>query len=140
MNELYQKGIDFLKEGSIEDEKKNYHQALGLYTKGLEHILAGMKYDKSKNTRSMMEKKCHEFFERAELLKKHLQEKEKLDQQKEPPKPQGSAKQETEKDKYDSTCCKQFNLSQRKSRITCFLRKCHCERKTKRKMGRCSRT
>uniref|UniRef100_A0A6B2LNU0 vesicle-fusing ATPase n=1 Tax=Arcella intermedia TaxID=1963864 RepID=A0A6B2LNU0_9EUKA len=64
-----QRGIEFMKQAVEEDQKKNYQDALRLYTCGLDYLVEAFKLEKDPKNRQAIKEKLEEYMERAEQLK-----------------------------------------------------------------------
>ena len=68
------KGIELVQQAIAADNDKNYEQAYGLYKQSLDHFLLALKYEKNKAAKEIIQKRVEGYMERAEMLKKVLQE------------------------------------------------------------------
>ncbi|SBT80361.1 vacuolar protein sorting-associated protein 4, putative [Plasmodium malariae] len=71
--------VKFAKEAVIEDEKKNYKEALNLYIQSLQYFNFFCKYEKNSNIRELILKKMQIYMTRAENLKEMLNKKETIE-------------------------------------------------------------
>ncbi|XP_013385057.1 vacuolar protein sorting-associated protein 4B-like isoform X1 [Lingula anatina] len=73
MSKSLQKAIDIVTKAVKEDEKKNYEEALRLYTHGVESFLHAIKYEAdSDKAKESIRAKCILYLDRAEKLKQHV--------------------------------------------------------------------
>ncbi|SBT42566.1 vacuolar protein sorting-associated protein 4, putative (VPS4) [Plasmodium ovale wallikeri] len=68
--------VKYAKDAVIEDEKKNYKDALNLYIQSLQYFNFFCKYEKNSNIRELILKKMEIYMTRAENLKEMLNKKE----------------------------------------------------------------
>jgi len=66
--------IQFAKEATILDENKEYDKASKMYLKSIEHFLTALKHETQEKKKEMLKRKVEELFERAETIKKYLNE------------------------------------------------------------------
>ncbi|GIY95578.1 vacuolar protein sorting-associated protein 4B [Caerostris extrusa] len=72
------KAIELVTKATEEDNKKNYAEACKLYEQGVEYFLHSIKYDaQAEKTKENIRKKCSEYLERAEKIKKYVQKPQK---------------------------------------------------------------
>jgi vacuolar protein-sorting-associated protein 4 len=69
-----QKAIEFVKQAADEDQKQNYKEAFRLYSLSLEYFLTAMKYEKNEKRKTTIRTKTMEYMDRAEQIKKILDE------------------------------------------------------------------
>ncbi|XXQ29702.1 Vesicle-fusing ATPase [Plasmodiophora brassicae] len=67
-------GIDFIKEAVAKDKADDLQGAFTLYSKGLEYLVTGLKYERNPKAKAMIESKITEYMTRAEEIKKQLAE------------------------------------------------------------------
>ena len=79
------KGIELVQQAIAADNDKDYEKAYGLYKQSLDHFLLALKYEKNKTAKEIIQKRVEGYMERAEMLKKVLQD------QKDNPKRQAAA-------------------------------------------------
>eukprot|EP00794_Sanderia_malayensis_P018885 gene18885-20787_t len=71
-----QKGIEIVTKATEEDKNGNYAEALRLYEHGVEYFLHAVKYEaQSDKSKESIRAKCVQYLERAEKLKKYVQNK-----------------------------------------------------------------
>jgi vacuolar protein-sorting-associated protein 4 len=68
------KGIKLVQEAIAADNDKDYEKAYGLYKLSLDHFLMGLKYEKNPAAKEIIQKRVEGYMERAEMLKKVLQD------------------------------------------------------------------
>jgi vacuolar protein-sorting-associated protein 4 len=72
-----QKAINLVQEATNKDNAKQYDEALRLYQQSLEYFMAALKYEKNEKCKQTIRQKVVEYMDRAEQLKKFLNEKHK---------------------------------------------------------------
>lgn len=71
--------VKYAKEAVVEDEKKNYKEALNLYIQSLQYFNFFCKYEKNSNIRDLILKKMEVYMTRAENLKEMLNKKDSIE-------------------------------------------------------------
>ncbi|CRH01350.1 vacuolar protein sorting-associated protein 4, putative [Plasmodium relictum] len=71
--------VKYAKDAVIEDEKKNFKEALNLYIQSLQYFHFFCKYEKNANIRELILKKMEIYMVRAESLKKIINNKEVIE-------------------------------------------------------------
>ncbi|KAL9649279.1 hypothetical protein ABK040_004299 [Willaertia magna] len=100
MTQFYQKGKSIFSEAIKQDENGNYKLALQNYVLGLEHFVTGMKYDRNEKQKQKVKLLIKDYLERAEQIKKHLNEEQQEGNRKSPqssPTVKSTNKSETKK-------------------------------------------
>jgi vacuolar protein-sorting-associated protein 4 len=72
MTDLVNKGKEIIKEAVAKDNEDKLDEALSLYTKGIEYLIAGAKYEKNKKSKDIINNKVQEYLKRAEELKQDI--------------------------------------------------------------------
>jgi vacuolar protein-sorting-associated protein 4 len=70
--DLINKGKEIIKEAVAKDNEDKLDEALSLYTKGIEYLIAGVKYEKNKKSKEIINLKVQEYLKRAEELKQEI--------------------------------------------------------------------
>eukprot|EP01083_Nonionella_stella_P080445 221103_1 len=73
-SQFINKGIEFIKQAVAHDNKEEYAEALGLYQRGVEYLMTGLKYEKNPRAKETVTEKVKKYLSRAEELKVHLAE------------------------------------------------------------------
>lgn len=69
-----QKAIDYVTKATEEDKNGNYAEALRLYQHGVDYFLHAIKYEaQGEKSKESIRAKCMSYLERAEQIKKHLE-------------------------------------------------------------------
>uniref|UniRef100_A0AC35U1V1 Vesicle-fusing ATPase n=1 Tax=Rhabditophanes sp. KR3021 TaxID=114890 RepID=A0AC35U1V1_9BILA len=72
-----QKAIEIVTRATVEDDKKNFREALNLYQNGIEYFLHAIKYEcQGERQKETIRLKVNDYFNRAEAIKKHLHNNE----------------------------------------------------------------
>ena len=66
------KGVDVIKQAVELDTAGELEKALNLYMKGLEYLMTGLKYEKNKKSKAVIEGKIKEYLNRAEQIKTEM--------------------------------------------------------------------
>eukprot|EP00475_Leptophrys_vorax_P033941 TRINITY_DN541_c0_g1_i1.p1 TRINITY_DN541_c0_g1~~TRINITY_DN541_c0_g1_i1.p1 ORF type:complete len:449 (-),score=149.24 TRINITY_DN541_c0_g1_i1:56-1348(-) len=74
MTDLINKGVAVIKEAVSLDNAEKYDEALLQYKRGLEYLVQGVKYEKNKKSKAIIQQKITEYLARAEELQKQLDE------------------------------------------------------------------
>jgi len=82
MTNFVQKAIDVATKATEEDRKENFPEALKLYEHAVECFMTAMKYEKNDRIKESIKKKCVEYLERAEKIKKFVGAKDGKDKKK----------------------------------------------------------
>lgn len=111
------KAIEYIKAAAELDEAKKYNQALAMYKTGIEFFVHALRYEiKNERSKIQIQHKCSQYLERAEKLKKYLEDNPEHDD-KQPKQPvaqaeTGSNKKGTGgKDKKDESDAMEDSLS-----------------------------
>eukprot|EP01130_Rhizamoeba_saxonica_P009592 TRINITY_DN3905_c0_g1_i3.p1 TRINITY_DN3905_c0_g1~~TRINITY_DN3905_c0_g1_i3.p1 ORF type:complete len:131 (-),score=30.34 TRINITY_DN3905_c0_g1_i3:81-473(-) len=70
------KAIAHVKQAADEDTNENYREAFRLYSLSLEYFLAALKYERNEKRKATIRAKTVEYMERAEQIKRILDEQE----------------------------------------------------------------
>ncbi|RHZ47196.1 hypothetical protein Glove_587g8 [Diversispora epigaea] len=76
------KAIEIVKKATEEDNNRNYEQAYKYYSNALDYFMTAIKYEKNEGSKETIRKKFTEYLDRAEKLKKYLNEEEEKRQRK----------------------------------------------------------
>lgn len=77
MTDLVNKGVAVIKEAVALDNSEKYEEALLQYKRGLEYLIQGVKYEKNKKSKQIIQEKITEYLNRAEELSKQIEESKK---------------------------------------------------------------
>jgi len=69
-SDMINKGIKIVNEAIVLDNEGKYQEALEKYQHAIEYLMTGNKYEKNPQTKVMVQKKLKEYMERAENVKK----------------------------------------------------------------------
>ncbi|GFT20556.1 vacuolar protein sorting-associated protein 4B [Nephila pilipes] len=96
-----QKANDFILKAEEEEKKKNYAEALRLYTQGIDYFVHLTRYDyKEGKPKEVLQGKCAEYLERAEIIKKYLK-KQKNGSQKDEAQPPAKSNEDSDNESED---------------------------------------
>ena len=70
--------IELVKQATEKDEAKQYREAYNLYQRGLEYFMLYLKHDKNEKLKQMVRGKMSQYLERAEELRKILEQPKKV--------------------------------------------------------------
>ncbi|EDQ86898.1 uncharacterized protein MONBRDRAFT_38150 [Monosiga brevicollis MX1] len=71
-NDMVRKGIELAKEATELDRQEKFEEAKHGYESAVQYLIMGLKYEKNKTTKDMINAKCGEYLSRAEQLKDKL--------------------------------------------------------------------
>jgi vacuolar protein-sorting-associated protein 4 len=74
MTDLINRGVAVIKEAVSLDNAEKYDEALIQYKKGLEYLIQGVKYEKNKKSKAIIQQKITEYLARAEELSKQIED------------------------------------------------------------------
>ena len=64
-----EKGLRYIEQAIKADDKKDYAEALRLYTLGIEHFLLVLRYEKNESVKRTLRPKVADYMSRAEHIK-----------------------------------------------------------------------
>lgn len=67
-------GVEIVKQAIKADQEKKYDEAYDLYMRSFDYFVVGLRYEKNQHRKSAVEQQVVSYMDRAEQLKKHLED------------------------------------------------------------------